>query len=100
MLLVRRLIVRVAGREHHAFHAGIHHFGEECADRLTVGAIENRGVGSDAEAAPDRLTDGIEGNLVAAFLTDGKVVVLLFAIHVHGKREVFARREQVQLFFE
>ena len=46
----------------------------------------------------DGLADRGVGDLVAAFLADGEVVVLLLAVHVDGEGEVLARREEVQLF--
>ena len=40
MLLVRRFVVGVAGRKHHAFDAQCHHFVKEGAHAVRVGAIE------------------------------------------------------------
>ena len=47
-----------------------------------------------------RLADGFERDLVPAFLTDRKIVMLLLAIHVDGEGEVLARLEKVQLLFQ
>ena len=98
--LIGRLVVRIAGREHHVFHAQFHHFVEEAADAVGIGAIEEGGVGGDAEATGDGGFDGANGDIVTAFTADREIVVLAFAIDVHGKAEVFAGGEEIELFFE
>src|SRR5258708_2480157 len=40
MLLVRRFVVGIAGRKHHAFHAQCHHFIEEGAHAVRVRTVE------------------------------------------------------------
>ncbi len=50
VLLVGRLVIGVAGRDHHALHAGVHHLVEVAAHRVRVGAIEQRRVRRHAEA--------------------------------------------------
>ena len=50
MLLVRSFFVGIAGGDHHALDADLHHFVEEGAHAVGVGSIEERGVGGDAEA--------------------------------------------------
>ena len=100
MLLVRRLVVGVARREHHAFDAQVHHLIEERADALRIGAIEKRRIGGDAEAALDRFANAVDRDVVAAFAADREIVVLALAIHVHGERQVLARREKMDLFFQ
>ena len=46
----------------------------------------------------DGLADRGVGDLVPAFLTDGKIVMLLLPVHMDGERQVLARREEMQLF--
>ena len=75
VLLIRRLLVAVAGREHHAFHAELHHLVEKEADAGGVGPLEKGGVGGDAEAALDGLADGLDGDLVGAIAADGSIVL-------------------------
>ena len=82
------------------FDAEVHHLVEEGADALGVGAVEEGGVGGDAEAALDGFADAFDGDVVAAFAADGEVVVLLLAVHVDAEGEVLAGREQVELFLE
>src|ERR1035441_5590303 len=65
-MLVRRLVVAVAGRKHDALDAHSHHFVEEGAHAVGVSAVEEGGVGGDAEAAPDGLLDALNGDVVAA----------------------------------
>ena len=100
VLLVGGFVVTVAGREHHAFDAEGHHLVEEGADGLGVGAVEQRRVGRDPEAAFHRFADSFDGDVVAALAADGEVVVLFLAVHVDGEGEIFAGREEVDLFLE
>ena len=65
-----------------------------------VGAVEQRGVGGDAEAAAQGFFDRIDGNVVAAFAADGEVVLFALAIEVHAEGEVFARLEEVEFLFQ
>ena len=78
----------------------VHHLVEKRADALGVDAVEEGGVGGDAEAALHRFPDASTRDLVAAFLADREIVMLLLAIHVDGEGEVLAGREEVQLFFQ
>ena len=100
MLLVGSFFVGVAGREHHAFDAEFHHFVEECADAIGVGAVEERGIGGDAETALEGFLDARDGEIVAAFTADGEIVMLALAVHVDGEGEVFARLEEVEFFLQ
>src|SRR5713226_6257627 len=50
VFLVGRLVVGIAGGEHHAFDAQLHHFIEKRADALRIGAVEQSCVRCDAEA--------------------------------------------------
>jgi len=51
MLLVRRLIVGVAGRKHHALYPELHHFVKEGAHTVGIGAIKQRRIRRHAEPA-------------------------------------------------
>ncbi len=86
MLLVGRLVVGVAGREHHALDAELHHFVEEGADALRIGAVEERGVGGDAEAALDGLANAVDGDVVAALAADREIVMLALAVQVDAEK--------------
>ena len=100
VLLIRRFIVGIAGRKHHAFDAKLHHFIEKCADAVRIGAVEQRGVGCDAEAALQRFLDAFDRQIVAAFAANGKIVVFALAVHVNGERQILAGLEEVQLFLQ
>src|SRR5499426_1425954 len=54
MLLVWRLGVAVAGRDHHALDAEVHHLVEELAHPERAGPVEQGRVGGDPETAPER----------------------------------------------
>src|SRR4030095_16909267 len=60
VLLIGRLGVAVARRDHHALDAEIHHLVEELAHAGRVGAVEQRGVGRYPEAAAQRLADALQ----------------------------------------
>ena len=100
MLLVGGLVVGVAGREHHALDAQVHHFVEEGADGFRVGAVEQRGVGGDAEAAVEGFFDAVDGDVVSAFAADGEVVLFALAVEVNGEGQILAGLEEVDLFFQ
>ena len=93
-------VVGVAGREHHALDAQLHHLVEERAHALGIGAVEQRGVGGHAEAALQRFADAVDRDLVAAFAADGEIVVLLLAVQVDAEGQVLARLEEVDLFLQ
>ena len=50
-MLVRRHLVAIAGRQHDAFDTHVHHFVEEPAHAVRIGAVEEGGVGGHAESA-------------------------------------------------
>ena len=100
MLLVGRLVVGVAGREHHALDAQLHHFVEECAHAVGIGAIEKRGVRGYAEAASQRFFDAVDRLVISAFEANGKIVVLALAVHVNGKGQILARLEEMDFLLE
>ena len=100
VLLIWSFIVGVAGGKHHAFHPQLHHFVKKFANTVGIGAIEKRRVRRDSEAALDRFLDAFHGQVVATLAAYGKIVVLALSIHVHGKSQVLARLEEMELFFE
>ena len=100
MRLIGGFVVGITRRNHHPFDAEVHHFIEEGADAVGVGAIEERGVGGDAEAAFDGFLNAVGGDVVGAFAADGEVVVVFLAVHVDGEGQIFARCEKVDFFLE
>ena len=100
MLLVRGFVVGIAGGKHHALDANLHHFVEEGAHALGIGAVKKRGVGGYAEATLQRFFDSVERQIITAFAAHGKVVMLFLPIHVNGKRQVLARLEKMEFFLE
>jgi hypothetical protein len=100
MFLVGRFVVGVSGRDHHALDADFHHLVEEVADAVRIGAVEQSRVGGHAEAGVDRGADSVERDVVSTFAADGKIVMLLLAVHVNREAQIFAGLEQVQLLFE
>ena len=67
-----------------------------------IGAVEECGIGRDAEAALDGLLDAFDSDVPSAFAADGEVVLLALAVEMHGEGEVLRRREfgQAALEFE
>jgi len=65
-----------------------------------IGAVEERGVGRHAEAALHRRFDRADGHIVHAFFAYREIVFLLRPVHMNGEREVSARRELGEHFFE
>ena len=85
MALVRRLVVGIARRKHHALDAERHGFVEEGAHALGIGAVEQGGVGGDAKAAVNSFLNSRHRQLVTAFLANRKIVVFALAVHVYRK---------------
>ena len=100
MLLVRSFIVGIAGRKHHALDAQLHHFVEECAHALRVGAVKERRVRGHAKAALQRFPNSFDGQVVAALAAHGKIVMLALAVDVNGESQVLARLEEMNLLLE
>ena len=53
-----------------------------------IGAVKERGVGGDAEAALHGFLDAFDGYVVSAFAANGDVVRLALSVEMHGKRQV------------
>src|SRR6185312_4310248 len=100
VLLVGSLLVGVARSHHHALDAEIHHLVEKGADRVWIGSIEEGGIGGYAESGGNGCANSCNGLVVAALAAYGKVVVLALAVHVDGKREIFARLKKMKFFFK
>src|SRR5215471_10254499 len=100
VLLVRRFIVRVSRREHHAFDAQFHHFVKEGANTVGIGAVKQRRIRGNPESALQSLFDSLKRQIVSAFTADRKIVVLTLAIHVHGESQILAGTEQINFFLE
>ena len=60
VLLIGRFIVGVAGRKHHALVAKLHHFIEVRAHAVGIGAVKQRCVGRNPEAAFDGFLDAFD----------------------------------------
>src|SRR5205814_6048176 len=54
VLLIWRFFIRIAGRQHHPFHAQVHHLVKKCSYALWIGAIEKRRIRRDSKSALDR----------------------------------------------
>src|ERR1700733_14859048 len=74
MFLVGSFIVGVAGREHHAFDAQVHHIVEEVANTLRISSIEELRVGSYAKAALQCELDCFDRFFVGAFAANREIV--------------------------
>ena len=59
--------------------------------RSGLGAVEERRVGGDAEAAAERLADPLHRLVVDAVAAHRLVVLLAQPVHVHAERQVLAR---------
>lgn len=100
MLLIRRFIIGIAGRKHHALDAQLHHLVEEGAHAVGIGAVKQRRVGCDAETALQRFFDSRNRQVVATFAANRKIVVFALAVHVNGKGQILARLEKIQLLLQ
>src|SRR5213593_2271276 len=96
MLLVGRLRVTVPRRDHHALDAKVHHRVEELARAERVGALEQRRVGRDSEAPPERLPDCFHRVVVDALAADRLVVLRAEPVHVNAEREVLRGLEDAR----
>src|SRR2546430_11635963 len=99
MLLVRRALVRIAGRDRHADVElfGVIEKGRHVFSRMT---FKDRGVDVDGEALGlggfDRGYRAVEDT----WLTDGFVVVLAQSVEMDGEEEIRRGLEQMQLLFQ
>src|SRR5271154_7165168 len=93
MFLVWRLVVGIAGRDHDPFHAQRHHFVEESAHAVRIGAIEEGGIRSNAEATLDRLAYSLYRLVVTALAANRKIVVFALAIEMDREGKVLAGLE-------
>src|SRR5712692_1096979 len=100
MALVRRFLVGITRRKHHAFDTEFHHLVKEYAHALGVGTVKKRGISSDAEAVRQRFLDALDGLVVPAFQANRKIVVLSLTIHVDGEGQVLARFKQMDFLLE
>ena len=100
MLLVGSFVVGVSRGEHHPLDAEVHHFVEKGADRFRIRAIEERGVGCDAEAALQGFFHGVDGDVVSALTAYGEVMLFALAVEVNAERQVLAGLEEVDLLFQ
>src|SRR6185437_11679314 len=98
MLLIRSLVVRIAGRKHHPFDAQFHHVVKELSDALRVGALKKSGIRGDAEAASKRHANSFDGLVVRTLAANRKVVMLALAIHMNRERKILTGRKLAEAF--
>ncbi len=73
----------------------------KCARTLFgIGAVEQRRVGRNAEASGNCGPHAFHSDVVTALTAHGEVVVLTLAVDVDRKREILARRKEVQLLLQ
>ncbi len=78
----------------------VHHFVEEGADGFGIGAVEERGVSGDAEAAAEGFFDGVDGDVVSTFAADSEIMLFALAVEVHAEGQVFAGLEEIDFFLQ
>ena len=100
MVLIGGFLVAVAGRDHHPFDAEFGECIEKPAEPLGIDAVVKRGIGRNAKAFGQGGFDGPDDDIVNAITADGGIVLLFGAVEMDGKREIFRRRELVEMFFE
>src|ERR1700677_1923950 len=100
VLLVRRLVVGVARRDDDAFHTQRHHLVKESAHAVRIGAIEERGIRRNTEAALDRLAYSLYRLVVTALAANGKIVVLALTIEMDGESQVLTGLKESDLLLE
>src|ERR1700761_7534522 len=100
MILVWRLVIGIARRNHHALHTCRHHLVEVSTNRVWISSIKERRVGSNSETGRYRRTHSLHGDIVTALTAHGKIMVFTLTIDVYRERKIFARFEQVQLLFQ
>src|SRR5262249_48873325 len=99
VLLVRRTLVGIAGRDRDA-DAEIPGEVEEGRDVLRWMAVVDRGVDVDGEALGLRRLDGRHRAVEYALLTDRLVVMLLEPVEMDREEEIRRRLEQMQLLLQ
>src|ERR1019366_6207975 len=70
-ILIGRLVVAVAGREHDPLDAHVHNF------------IKEGGIGGDAEAALDGLFDALDSDVVSTLAAHREIMVLTISVQVY-----------------
>src|SRR5690606_32081575 len=100
VLLVGRALVGVAGRDRYPVDAERLHVVEEGGVTVGIGAVEERAVDVDAEAARLGGLDRGDGPVVGAGLADRLVVVLAVAVEMHRPGEIGSRLEEMELLLE
>src|ERR1019366_5669740 len=82
-ILIGRLVVAVAGREHDPLDAHVHNFIKESAHAIGVGSIKEGGIGGDAEAALDGLFDALDSDVVSTLAAHREIMVLTISVQVY-----------------
>src|ERR1019366_5023179 len=70
-ILIGRLVVAVAGREHDPLDAHVHN------------SIKEGGIGGDAEAALDGLFDALDSDVVSTLAAHREIMVLTISVQVY-----------------
>ena len=97
VLLVGRLLVGVAGRDHQPVDANLHQLVEHHPDAVGLGAEEKGAVRGHAETARFGRLDGADRHVPDAVAADRVVVILFKPVDVDGEGQVRIRLEVLQL---
>ena len=97
VLLVGGLPVAVAGGQHHALDAEVHHRVEELSHPERRGAVEQRRIGGQAEAALQGFPDSRHRLIVDSVTAYRAVVLWAQPVHVYADAQVPRGRQQPSL---
>src|ERR1035437_3674180 len=101
VILIRRLLVAIAGRDHHPVDLQlVGQVVEEPLERRRIGAVEDRRVRGDAKTARFRRLDRADGDVVDAVARDRMIVDLARPVEMNAEREVGRGRELVEARLE
>src|SRR5579872_407336 len=100
MLLIRSLVVRVPRRKHHALKPKLHHLVEKPPHRFRIRPVKQSGIRGNPEAAPQRLFNRIQRNVVPTLAANRKVVFLALSIKVNAEGQIFAGPEKMNFLLQ
>ena len=87
MLLVRRLLIAVPRRNHHAFDAEIRHRIEKLPHALRIGIIEEGRIGRDPVPPLQRRFDRLHRHVIDTVPADRQIMFVFQSVHVDAERE-------------
>ena len=87
MLLVRRLLIAVPRRNHHAFDAELHHRIEKLPHALRIGVIEEGRIGRDPVPPLQRRFDRPHRHLIDTVPADRQIMFVFQSVHVDAECE-------------